>query len=92
MKFEWDETKNRVNIRKHGIDLASAREVFEGPMVIRADIRLEYGEDRWVALGFLRSRVVALVFAQPAPDTVRVISMRKANRYEQEEFTNALKD
>lgn len=52
MNFEWDEAKNRANIRKHGIDFASAQELFDGPMVISADIRAEYGEERWVALGF----------------------------------------
>ena len=92
MKFEWSEAKNRANIRKHGIDFASAREAFTGPMVVSAESRAEYGEERWVALGFLRGRVVVLVFTQPAPDTIRVISIRKANRYEQEEFTDALKD
>jgi uncharacterized DUF497 family protein len=28
MDFEWDEAKNRSNIRKHGLDFADAEEMF----------------------------------------------------------------
>ncbi|MGH9871781.1 MAG: hypothetical protein ACRD9S_04850 [Pyrinomonadaceae bacterium] len=31
MNFEWDEDKNRENIRKHGIDFNDAWQIFEGP-------------------------------------------------------------
>lgn len=34
MKFEWDEEKNEINIRKHGFDFIDAPEVFNGPMLI----------------------------------------------------------
>ena len=34
MKFEWDESKNLVNIRKHGLDLADAEEIFRGVLVL----------------------------------------------------------
>jgi len=34
MKFEWDEGKNLVNIRKHGLDLADAEEIFRGVLVL----------------------------------------------------------
>lgn len=29
MKFEWDETKNRINQEKHGISFEEAQEVFD---------------------------------------------------------------
>jgi uncharacterized DUF497 family protein len=31
MDFEWDETKQRANVAKHGIDFADAKEVFDDP-------------------------------------------------------------
>jgi uncharacterized DUF497 family protein len=31
MRFDWDEAKNRANIRKHGFNLADAAEMFDGP-------------------------------------------------------------
>jgi uncharacterized protein len=46
MKFEWDETKNRANIRKHGLDFADAEEMFHGALLAYPDTREDYGEDR----------------------------------------------
>lgn len=37
MKFEWDEAKNRVNMRKYGFDFADAWEMFASPMLTTLD-------------------------------------------------------
>jgi hypothetical protein len=39
MKIEWDEAKNRANIRKHGFDFADAEEVFRG-ILTRGEMRV----------------------------------------------------
>jgi uncharacterized DUF497 family protein len=36
-RFEWDEAKNRLNIRKHGFDFAEAEEMFRGFFLVRPD-------------------------------------------------------
>lgn len=92
MKFEWDEAKNRSNIRKHGFDLSDAPEVFRGPLLARPDTRQDYEEERWIAVGLLKNRVVVLAFAQPAEDVIRIISLRKADRDERKEFEKAIQD
>ncbi len=92
MEFEWDERKNRANIRKHGFDFADAWEAFQGPMLVRPDTREEYGEDRWLGVGMLRGRVVFLVFTERGPDTVRIISMRKADQDERTQYEEAIQD
>ena len=33
MRFEWDEAKNRANLRKHGFHFADAAEMFDGPFL-----------------------------------------------------------
>ena len=43
---EWDEAKNRANIRKHGLDFAWAEQMFHGPLFVRPDTREDYGEER----------------------------------------------
>jgi uncharacterized DUF497 family protein len=43
--FEWDEQKNKENIRKHGLDFADAPEVFLGPLLTDLDTRKDYGEN-----------------------------------------------
>lgn len=83
MRIEWDEQKNQANIRKHALDFADAREVFQRPILRALDERKEYGEDRWIGLGLLDLfRVVVVVFTQPDEETVRIISMRKALSHE----------
>ena len=92
MRFEWDERKNRANVRNHGIDFVDVPLVFNGLMLVELDEREEYGEDRWIGLGLLRNVVVVVVFAEPRPDTIRIISARKANGYEQRGFEKALRN
>jgi uncharacterized DUF497 family protein len=62
MQLEWDELKNRANIHKHGLDFADAWEIFAGPMLIALDDRADYGEDRWIGIGEIKSRVVVVVY------------------------------
>jgi len=90
MKFEWDEAKDRTNIRKHGFDFADVPEVFRGPLLARPDTREDYGEERWIAMGLLKHRVVVLSFTQRAEDVIRIISLRKADRNEREAFEKAI--
>ncbi|PXX42579.1 ribonuclease toxin BrnT of type II toxin-antitoxin system [Undibacterium pigrum] len=39
MRFEWDENKNQINIRKHGIDFSDAADIFKHPMLTLFDGR-----------------------------------------------------
>ena len=82
MNVEWDEQKNQSNIRKHGFSFADAWEIFEAPMLIDLDDRFDYGEDRWVGIGRLQSRIVVVVYTGPDDDTIRIISLRKALNHE----------
>jgi len=86
MKLEWDENKNRANIRRHRIDFADVRPLFDGPMFVTLDTRRNYGEDRLVGIGLLHDAVLVVVFAEKTEDTIRIISARKAERHERERF------
>lgn len=92
MRFEWNEHKNRTNIRKHGIDFADAWEIFTHPMLVALDDREDYIEDRWVGIGMLKSRIVVVVYTERGEDTIRIISLRKALAYEQKRYEQTLKD
>ncbi len=50
MLFEWDETKNRLNIHKHGISFEQAVKIFDGYTVDRIDDRFGYDEVRVFSL------------------------------------------
>lgn len=92
MNFEWDEQKNQSNIRKHGFSFADAWEVFEAPMLIDLDDRFDYGEDRWIGIGRLRSQIVVIVYTEPVAETIRVISMRKALSHERQAYEQAFRN
>ena len=89
MTYEWDEAKNRRNFAKHGLALEDAEKVFAGPCVTFEDDRFDYGEERLITLGLLVGRVVLIAHA-PRGERTRIISMRKANRREQEIYQKQL--
>ena len=61
-------------------------------MLIKADTREDYGEDRWIGIGNFRGRVMVVVFTEPAAEITRVISVRKALTHERKDYETTLKD
>jgi uncharacterized DUF497 family protein len=92
MIFEWNEAKNRSNIRKHGLDFAEAEEMFHGFILVRPDTSEDYGEERWIGIGMIQGRFAFVAFTQLAHDTIRIISLRKADREERKEYETAIQD
>jgi hypothetical protein len=50
------------------------------------------GEKRWIGLGLIHGRVAHVVFAEREPDTIRIISLRKATKRESEQYEKAIQD
>jgi uncharacterized DUF497 family protein len=60
---------------------------FDGPTLEHYDGREDYGEDRWVMTGLMQGRVVVVVvYTEREDDVTRIISARKAETYEREEY------
>ncbi len=78
MKVEFDEVKRAGTLEQRGLDMARAGEVFDGATLTIEDDRMDYGETRYITIGFLDERMVVLVWT-PRGDVHRIISMRKAN-------------
>jgi uncharacterized DUF497 family protein len=91
MRFEWDEKKRLINIRKHGIDLADVAAIFELDTVTVIDDRFEYGETRYQTLGLLKASVIMVVHTE-SETVIRIISARKATKYEEETYFNQIQD
>ena len=84
MRYRYDPEKRIGNLRKHGHDFDDARLVIESEMTVTfEDRRFEYDEQRFITMGMLRGEVVVIATAE-TEDEIRVISMRKAERHEQE--------
>jgi uncharacterized protein len=91
MQFEWDEVKNIENIRKHQISFADVSAMFIEDMLIELDDRLDYGEDRWMGIGFLGLGVAVVVWTERQGAIIRIISARRANRHEQKRLEQYLR-
>ncbi|MFS0515580.1 BrnT family toxin [Nostoc sp. UIC 10607] len=90
MQFEWDDAKNLENIRKHKIDFADVPKMFDSTMLIELDNRFDYGEERWLGIGFLGNGVAVVIWTERQSDVIRIISARRANRYERQRFEQYL--
>ena len=85
IQFEWDENKNQINQRKHGISFQEAKTVFydEEALVIDDPEHSEQ-EDRFIILGLSnQTNLLVVCHCYRASDTViRIISARKATKTE----------
>jgi len=91
VKFEWDEDKRLINVRKHGIDFVDVVIAFDGDIVTIEDDRFEYGERRFMTLGLLSGRVVVIVHTE-REDVTRIISVRKATKHEERNYFEQIAD
>ena len=91
MKFTWDDAKRRSYLTKHGMDFADAETVFEGATFTFEDDRFDYGEQRFITLGMLKGVVVVIAYTE-RNHVVRIISMRKATKHEQEIYFQSFAD
>jgi uncharacterized DUF497 family protein len=82
MNYEWDEQKRQINVIKHAIDFIDIPELFDGAVVIIPDERFDYGENRFIVIGFLKSQVLVVAYTERG-DNIRIISARKATKNEQ---------
>ncbi|MBA5605787.1 BrnT family toxin [Duganella sp. FT3S] len=86
MLFAWHELKNLRNVQKHGISFEDAARIFEQPTLTYFDRGGPYGEDRYIAIGFVDGALATVVFAQRGEQFTRIISARKATRQEERQY------
>lgn len=86
MEFEFDPTKAKANLRKHGLSFSHAEQALRDPMAVTIEDPDAIGEQRFVSLGMdALGRVLVVVHTQREERT-RVISARKASRGESEQY------
>lgn len=85
IEFEWDENKDQINRRKHGISFDEAKTVFyDDQALVIDDPEHSEEEDRFIILGLSgRANLLVVCHCYRASDTViRIISARKATKTE----------
>jgi uncharacterized DUF497 family protein len=89
LSFTWDASKNATNMRKHGVTFEEARSSFNDEYA-RAFYDPDHSEDedRFLLLGLSgRLRVLVVSHCLRESETlIRIISARKADRQEQQNY------
>jgi uncharacterized DUF497 family protein len=81
MRYSWDEVKNAINIRKHGLSFIEANLVYEAPVKLTLSSKYEGNEERWIDMAKVNGNILLFVYTIRG-GTIRCISLRKASRKE----------
>ena len=90
VRFDWDEVKNRINYRKHGVFFETATLVFDDPHFVMAQDREVDGEERWHTIGLVEGALLLLIAHTIQDDegeeSVRIISAREVTARERRRY------
>ena len=85
-EFEWDAAKAESNLVKHGISFAAARCVFDDVFACElCDVESNPSELRYIITGMVKEVILTVVYTERGART-RIVSARRATKYEQAEY------
>ena len=80
--WDWDEPKRQATLLLRGLDFAMVESLDLDLAEVSLDDRKGYGEVRLQARGLIEGRLYVIAFTQ-RDESLRLISLRKANKREQ---------
>lgn len=89
LQFDWDERKQKTNIRKHGVSFEEARTAFYDENAIQYfDPDHSEDEDRFLLLGMsIKPQILVVCHCfRESEILVRILSARKADKSEQQVY------
>ncbi|MGO8954433.1 MAG: BrnT family toxin [Rhodomicrobium sp.] len=86
--FEWDEKKAAGNLAKHGVAFDTIFDFDWANSVEVEDDRFDYGEDRYVAIGWLGGELHSVTFTCRG-DIIRIVSLRKSDKRDRKFYAAA---
>ncbi len=92
LQFEWDDKKDKINIKKHKLSFSTAKFVFndENRIEIFDDVHSTY-EERYITIGAINQvPVVVTVVYTERGQKIRLISARKATAEERRLYYDGL--
>jgi len=92
LKFEWDATKNRTNIEKHGLSFDNPTELLTSNDDHLEIYDWEYSneEERFIAIGRIRSGIKLVVYTERIDNPIRIQSARPTTKKEVQLFHRPL--
>lgn len=87
IKFEWDENKHRINVKKHKVTFHEATTIFSSSLSITEnDDQHSQDEQRYKTTGYSKKNRLLVVIHTERGNVTRIISAREANKLEQEKY------
>jgi uncharacterized DUF497 family protein len=84
--FEWDDEKAAANLSRHGVAFHEAVMAFRDPFAVeRIDDRRNYGEERINMLAMCGGTVLHVAYSE-REGRIRIISARRAENHEQDDY------
>lgn len=89
-RFEWNKRKAAANLKKHGFSFEEASTVFDDEMFITVvDDEHSNDEGRYITIGMSNTGRLLMVAPTDREDRIRIISVRKATKYEENFYIEA---
>ena len=87
LTFEWDEVKEKENLRKHKVDFNEGKTIFNDPFLLTfPDIDASESEERYVNIGVsAKDRILVLIHTE-RQGKIRIINCRKATARERRDY------
>ena len=87
LKFEWDSSKARSNLEKHGVSFEEAATVFADDLSLTiSDPDHSEGEYRYLIIGLSLQGQLLVVSHTERGGTIRIISARRATSKEVKDY------
>lgn len=86
MRYTWDATKNRSNVKRRKIAFEDAQRIFEGLTVERVDDRFDYGEIRVYAIGLVNGLEITVIYTDRDGDERHIISAWRSEPHERRHY------
>ncbi len=81
VEIAFEAAKDAANLRQHAVSLGDAAYMEWDTLWVRLDRRRDYGEPRFIGVGYIGLRLFCVVFTDRGEQR-RIISLRKANARE----------
>jgi hypothetical protein len=82
MHYTWTDSKNRRNLKLHGIAFEDAVSIFDGPTLEQVDNRFDYGERRVYAIGLVNGLEITVIYTDREEGECRIISAWRSEPHE----------
>lgn len=92
MRYTWKVSKNRRNIRLHGVAFEDAVRIFDGLTVEKVDDRFDYGETRVYAIGLVNGLEITVISTDVGEGERRIISAWRSEPHERRAYWHSIEE